>query len=133
MYTYTKSQFETFVLLQTGIEVSQGSKDAKTSPYCSASVILMCLGIAKVDKQSISQELGDVTVIALHNLSTGCLISTDDVPVLFGIELRGEFRGVHQVAEHHGELAAFGVRRGRHDWGGLALRRRDVRRGRQRH
>ena len=36
------------------------------------------------------------------------MIGTDDFPVLFGIELAGKFSRVHEVAEHDGELAAFG-------------------------
>src|SRR5262249_214642 len=45
--------------------------------------------------------------------------------------LAGESRGVHEVAEHDGELPTFGFRRGRGHWCGLALRRRDVRHGRR--
>jgi hypothetical protein len=39
------------------------------------------------------------------------LIRTYHVPIVFGIELRGEFRGVHQITEHHGELPSFRVGR----------------------
>src|SRR5262245_11537005 len=51
-------------------------------------------------------------IVAPNHLRTGGLIGTDDVPVLFGVELAGESCGVHQITEQHGELAPFGVRGG---------------------
>jgi hypothetical protein len=59
-----------------------------------------------------------VSIKACDNVCTDALIRTDHVPVLFGIELGGEFCGVYEVTEHHGQLAAFGFGRGRGDWGG---------------
>ena len=50
-----------------------------------------------------------MSIIALDDFSTDPLIRTDHVPVVFGVELGGEFGGVHQVTEHHRELAAFRV------------------------
>src|SRR5262245_58030031 len=35
------------------------------------------------------------------------MIRVDHIPVLFGIEPGGEFCGIHQVTEEHGELASF--------------------------
>jgi hypothetical protein len=94
-------------------------------------VIFMGLGITKVDQETIAQILRHMTVIALNNLSTGCLIGTDDFPILFGIELGGEFGRIDQVTEHHSELAAFSVgcarghdRRDRLDRGCVLGRRR---------
>src|SRR5215510_1952480 len=46
-------------------------------------------------------------IIAANHLSTGALISTDDFPVLFWIELGGELGRIDQVAEHHRELPTF--------------------------
>jgi hypothetical protein len=46
------------------------------------------------------------------NLSTDPLICTHHFPVLFRVELRGEFRGVHKVTEHDRELTAFGLKGG---------------------
>jgi hypothetical protein len=74
-------------------------------------IIFMGLGIPKIHQESIAQELSDVPVIALDNFSTHPLIRPYHVPPVFRVELRGELRRVHQVAEHHGELAPFGVRR----------------------
>jgi hypothetical protein len=49
-----------------------------------------------------------MSIVALDNVGTNPLIRTDHVPVLFGIELRGEFGGVHEVAEHDGQVTSFG-------------------------
>ena len=72
----------------------------------------MGVGIAKVHEEPITEQLGDMPIIALNDFGTDPLICTHHVPLVFRVELGGEFGGIHQVTEHHGELAAFGVRRG---------------------
>jgi hypothetical protein len=47
----------------------------------------------------------------LENLGTHLLIGTHHVTPVFGVELAGQFGGVHEITEHHGELTAFSVRR----------------------
>src|SRR5438445_1095061 len=47
-------------------------------------------------------------IVALDNVGTHPLICTHHIPVLFGIELAGQFGRVHHIAKHDGELAAFG-------------------------
>src|SRR5712664_951390 len=83
----------------------------------SLGVIFVSLGIAKVDKQSIPKELGDIPIIALDNFGTNPLICTYHVPVLFWVELRGQFGGIDQVTKHQGQLSSFRVtkRRGRRE------------------
>src|SRR5437879_5669795 len=73
----------------------------------------MGLGIAKVHQKSIPQELGNMSLIALDDFSTSSLIGTHHLPVLFRIELAGEFRGVHEVTKHYRELPTFRVGRRR--------------------
>jgi hypothetical protein len=87
----------------------------------------MGVGVAKIDKQSIPQQLGDMSIKACDDLGADLLIRTDDFPILFGIELRREFRGVHQITKHNGELPTFRVgrrrdsRAGYNKWGMLFL------------
>src|SRR5215470_17549215 len=107
MYPYAESKLDTFLLLQTDIAVSHGSKKSQPGTYCSLGVIFMGLGITEVHEKPISEQLGDMPIIALDNFGTHPLICTHYVPVLFGIKLAGEFRGVHQVAKHDGQLTAF--------------------------
>src|SRR5512145_616156 len=115
------------------MQVVHRSEDTKPSADRSLGIVLMRLRIAKIDQQTIAQELGDVPVIPANHLRTGGVIRSDYAPILFGDELAGELRGVHEVTEHHRELPTFSIRRRRGDWGGLTLCRRDVRRGWQRH
>src|SRR5262249_25459553 len=86
--SYTKSKLDTFGLLQTGIEVSHRSKNSQTSPYCSLCVIFMCLGIAEIDEETITEQLSDMPIVAPDNFGTHLLIRPYHVPVLFGVELR---------------------------------------------
>src|SRR5262245_32335370 len=116
MNPYSDGELDTFGLLQTDIEVFHRREDTKTradSPLC---IVLMGLGIAEVDKEPVPQELGDMPIIASNHLGTDGLVGTDHVSILFGVELRGEFRGIDQVAEHDGELPSFRVRRSRANW-----------------
>src|SRR5262245_55105146 len=105
MDTHTDSELDTFRLLQTGIQVFYRSEDTQTRSYGSLRVIFMGVGIAKVDEESIPQELSNVTVIAANHLRTGGVIRPDHVPVRFGIELGREAGRIDQIAEHHGQLA----------------------------
>ena len=50
-----------------------------------------------------------MSIKACDDFSTDPLIRTYHVPVVFGVKLAGQFGGVHQVAKHHRELAAFRV------------------------
>jgi hypothetical protein len=68
----------------------------------------MGVGIAKVDQETIPEQLGDMPIIALDNVGTNPLIRPDDFSILFRVELGGEFGGIDQVTEHDGELATFG-------------------------
>src|SRR5215471_4443220 len=126
MNPYTDGELDTFLLLQTGIEVSHGSKNSQTSSYCSLGVIFVSHRKAEVDQETIAKVLGDMPIVALDDLGTHPLIGTDHVPILFGVELVGESSGVHQVTEHHRELAAFGVRYGRGRWRTTRLWGRDL-------
>jgi hypothetical protein len=71
----------------------------------------MCLGIAKVDKQSIAEELGEVSLVPLDDFSTHLLIRTDHFAIVFRVELTRELSGVHHVTEHDGQLSSFSVGR----------------------
>src|SRR6516162_1837951 len=105
------SELDTLRLLQTSIEVSHGSKNSQTSSDSPLCIIFMGLGVAKVHEESITEQLSNMPIVALDNVRTHPLILAHHVTPVFRVELRGELRRVHQVAEHHRELAAFGVGR----------------------
>jgi hypothetical protein len=58
------------------------------------------------------------------HLGTGVLIGPYHRTQVFGIELAGESRRIHQITEEDRELTAFGLRRGGHRWRGDVRRRR---------
>src|SRR5262245_17947701 len=69
----------------------------------------MCVGVPKVHQQSIAQELSNVTVKTSDNLGANLLIRTYHVTPVFRVELAGELRRVHEVAEHDGQLSSFSI------------------------
>jgi hypothetical protein len=71
----------------------------------------MGVGIAEIDEQTVTEQLGNVSIKALNDFRASTLVCTDDFSILFGIELGGEFGGIHEVAEHHRELPSFRVGR----------------------
>ena len=73
----------------------------------------MGLGIAKIDKETIPQELGNMSFIALDDLGTERLVCTDHVTPVFRVELPERVGGIHQIAEHDRELPSFRVGRRR--------------------
>jgi hypothetical protein len=54
----------------------------------SLGIIFVSLGIAKVHEESIPEELGNMSIVALDNVGTDPLVCTNDFPVVFGVELR---------------------------------------------
>src|SRR5712691_4467145 len=111
-------QLHPIVLRQTGIERSHGFHNTKTSADGSAGIVLMRLGITTVHQQPIPEILDNMAVKPLNDYGSGLLVGADDLPQIFRVELAGKGRRVHEVTEHHCELAPFGVwglRRG--GWG----------------
>src|SRR5262245_2482580 len=105
----TDSQGYPAFSLHARMQVFHHRENAQASPYGALGIIFMGVGIAKIHQQSIPKELGNVAIKAGDNLSARVLIRTDNVAKVLGIELSREGRGIYQVTEHDGELAAFGV------------------------
>ena len=70
--------------------------------------VFMGLGIAEVDQQPIAEILRHIAVKALDHGGSGLLVGAYHGAVVFGVELAGELRRVHQIAEHHRQLPALG-------------------------
>jgi hypothetical protein len=49
-----------------------------------------------------------MTFIVLDDLRGHFLVGSHHLAQVFRVKFAGEVSGTHQVAEHHGELAAFG-------------------------
>ena len=67
-------------------------------------VILVRLGIAKIDQYAVAHILGDKTAKAANGVVDTAMVGADDLAQILGIEARGQWRRADQVAEHHGQL-----------------------------
>ena len=67
----------------------------------------MCLGVAKVDQQTIAEILGDVACVLPDDRGRRLLVGTHHRTQVFRVELARELCGAYQVAEEHGELPPF--------------------------
>jgi hypothetical protein len=67
-------------------------------------------GIAKIHQQPIAEVLGNMTFVVLDDLGCGLLVGAHHGTQVFRVELAGELRGAHQVAEQHRELPPFRLR-----------------------
>ena len=74
-------------------------------------IVFMGRGVAKIDQQPIAQILGDMARVGLDDRGRGFLVGADHGAQVFRVELAGELCGAHQVAEHHGQLSPFRLRR----------------------
>jgi hypothetical protein len=111
-------ELHAIVALKPGVDSTHPVENAQTGVHGSHRVVFMGAGIAKVDEEAIAEILSDIALIALDNRSRRLLIDPHHLPQLFRVELSGEIRRSDEVAEHHRELPALRVRRGRLDGGG---------------
>src|SRR5215831_10331782 len=70
-------------------------------------IIFVCLRIAEIHQEPISQELSGVTFIACDDLRTDFLVGSYYIPIVFWIQEAGELGRLHQITEHHSELPSF--------------------------
>jgi hypothetical protein len=70
----------------------------------------MCLRIAAVHQQAVTEVLRNIAVKALDHSVAGGLIGAHHLTIVFGVELPGEGSRVHQITKQHCELPAFCLR-----------------------
>ena len=108
-------QLHAFLPLQTGIERrGDGVHNAQPRMHPTQGIVFVRHRPAKVHQQAIAEILRDVARVLVNDLGRGRLVGAHDLAQVFGVELLGEFRGVGEVTEHDGELAAFRL------WGNAA-------------
>jgi len=88
MHPDTESKVEAFGLLQMGMQVAHGSEDTQASAYSALGVIFMGVWIAKIDQQSITKELGHISVKTLDDVCAHLLIRTDHVSQVLRVKVR---------------------------------------------
>jgi hypothetical protein len=81
------------------------------------------LGITEIGEHAVAHILGDEAAVALDRPGAAAMIGADDFAHILGIEPRRHSGRPHEVAEHHGELPAFGdVRQYLRRYGGCRFR-----------
>ena len=94
--------------------------DLQGRPHGALGVLFVRGGPAEIGQDAITHVAGDKPVVARDHIAAEGSIRVQQAAQLFGVELFTQRRRTHQVAEHHGELAAFATRgsrrNGRADW-----------------
>ena len=113
-----------------GIQLRHRIDDVETRPHRTLGLVLVGARVAEIDEDAVAHVLRNKAVVAPDRRAAPVLIRGDDIAQIFGIHPGGECRRSDEVAEHHRQLAALGVRRrgGR----GRGIRRRQNRRRRDR-
>ena len=90
--------------------------DLEPSPQRPLGIVLVSLRPAEIGHQTVAQILRDMALVALDDRPAGALIRLHEASQVLGIELLGQRRRAHQVAEHHRDLAALEGRRPPEGW-----------------
>ncbi len=103
-----------------GIQLRHRIDDVETRPHRTLGLVLMGARVAEIDQDAVAHVLRDKAVVAPDRRTAPALIRRDHIAQIFGVHPGGECGRSHQVAKHHGQLAALGLRRrgdrGRCDW-----------------
>ena len=87
--------------------------DLQGRPHGALGVFFVRGGPAEIGQDAITHVAGDKPVVARDHIAAKDSIRVQQAAQLFGVELFTQRRRAHQVAEHHGELAAFATVRNR--------------------
>ena len=94
-----------------GIQLRHRIDDVETRPHRTLGLVLMGARVAEIDEDAVAHVLRDKAVVAPDRRAAPALIRRDHIAQIFGVHPGGECRRSHQVAKHHGQLAALGLRR----------------------
>src|SRR5262245_51890272 len=97
------------------LECDHRSDHLQPRAHCSIGIILMGLGVAKVDKHAVAEIPRHEPPETSHGFSDAFLIGRDELSQVFRIHLSGECGRTNEVREHHRDLPALAsVRRSRY-------------------
>ena len=85
--TYTDSEANAFIPLQTGMQGLHGFEHSQSGTDGSLCLILIGLWIAEIDQQAITEVLRNVAIKLMNHLRAGGLVGPEYVSVVFWIEL----------------------------------------------
>ena len=81
--------------------------DLQGRPHGPLGVFFVRGGPAEIGQDAITHVAGDKPVVAGNHIAAEGSIRVQQAPQLFGVEFLAQRRRTHEVAEHHGQLAAF--------------------------
>ena len=81
--------------------------DLQGRPHGALGVLFVRGGPAEIGQDAIAHVAGDKTVVSCDHIAAKGSIRVQQAAQFFRVELFTQRRRTHQVAEHHGELAAF--------------------------
>jgi hypothetical protein len=71
-------------------------------------IVLMRLRIAEIDQDAVAHVLGDKAGEAADRVGDGAVVVADQLAQILGVMTGRQRRRADQIAEHHGQLPAFG-------------------------
>ena len=86
-------------------------QNAEPRPHRPLGVVFMRHGVAKIDQHTIAEVLSNIAVILVNHRGTGLVVGPHDLPQVFRVQVPRQRGRVNQIAEQHGEVAAFCLRR----------------------
>src|SRR5712691_8364802 len=102
------------------IQPFHGLDNVQTGIHGTLGIVFMGPRKAKIDEEPITEQLGNMAVVALDDLCCGLLVGAHNFAEVFWIELTGQTGRTDKIAKHHRELTTFGVWRvrkfRRDDW-----------------
>jgi hypothetical protein len=93
-----------------GIQLRHRIDDVETRPHRTLGLVLMGARVAEIDQDAVAHVFRDKAVVAPDRRAAAVLIRRDDIAQIFGVHPGRERGRSHQIAKHHGQLAALGVR-----------------------
>jgi hypothetical protein len=78
--------------------------DREPGAHRALGIVLMRLGIAEIDQDSVAHILGDKTAKTADGVGNAAMIGADDLTQILRIEAGGQRRRPDLIAEHHGQL-----------------------------
>src|SRR5262249_18343123 len=96
-------------------ELTDFRHEIEPNPHSAFSIVLVSLGVAKIDKESVAHETGDMPAHPSNYRGTTSLESTDHVAQVLRIERGRQSGRADEIAKKDGQLASLclGFRQGR--------------------
>jgi hypothetical protein len=91
------------------IEAADSVDDTQPSPDRTLGIVLVCSRVAEINQHSVAHILGDKPIEASDDVGDGAVVGGDNLAQILGIEPRRQLGRPDQIAEHHGQLPAFGL------------------------